>query len=134
MKKRMIKKLYTYYTVEGKCDEIRNNPEHNFVSYSCGVAQCIKYHDHITKWLEEITNNQFKIGFGLKAFTEDNNDIINIHKYFNCNTYECNTSSKEDIIKKMADIITYFFNDDIYYYEIESDGIYVHRTYRSCIL
>lgn len=138
MRKRMIKKLYTYYTVKGKCDEIRNNPEHNFVSYSCGVAECIKYHDSFTTWLEEIGANKFKIGFGVKVFTEDGKDVVNIHRYdLNCSTWMCNNKPIDDVVIIMANVINYYLNDDIYYYEIEDDGIYVcaeltgHMYYRS---
>lgn len=138
MTKKMIKKLYTLYTVEGKYDEIRNNPEYNFVSYSGGKAECIKYHDSVGDWINEIVFSRFKNGFGIKILTEDGEHKVDIHRYnLECNTWTCNNKPEDYVIKTMNNIITYYFDDDLYYYEIESDGIYMrseltgHMYYKS---
>lgn len=139
MQKQMIKKLYTYYTVEGELKEIRNDPKHNLKSYSSGKAVCIKYHDTFADWLYEIISNELKNGFGIKSLTEDGKDSINNHRYdLECNTWTCNNKELDFVTEIMADIITYYFDDDnSYYYEIMPDGIHMyaeltgHQYYRS---
>lgn len=127
MRKQMIKKLYTTYTVEGELDDIRNDPNHIFSSYSGGKAECIKYHDTLTSWFDELTRNDFKIGFGLKTLTEDGKKQVTTHVYnLWCSTYLCNTSPKEVILRSLATIIQYYLNSDPCYYEIEMD--YIHMS------
>ena len=128
MRKKLIKKLYTYYTVEGNLDDIRNNPDHIFKSYSSGKAECIKYYNTVSEWLEEIMHIltcKNKHGFGLKVFDENGENNINLYNYdLECTTCACNKLSEDEIITIMAGIIAYYFNGNSYYYEIEDD--YIH--------
>lgn len=127
MTKQMIKKLYTFYTVKGKYDEIKNNPAHDISSYSAGEAECIKYHNTLVGWINEITGNRFKNGFGVKALTEDGENGVEIHRYnLECNTWTCNNKPENDVVKIMGNIIDFYCNTDPYYYEIEDDGIYIY--------
>ena len=127
MRKQMIKKLYTLYTVVGDYNEISNNPEHKLVSYSCGKADCVKYHDTFTGWVAEISNNKFKIGFGLKAKTEDRKHNVDIHRYdLECSTWVCNNKPEDYVIKNMAKIIDFYLNANPYYYEIKEDMVSLH--------
>lgn len=128
MRKQMIKKLYTYYTVEADLDEIKNNPDYILVSYSGRKATCIRYHKTVSGWLEEITAGDFKNGFGLALYTEDCKcRLSNYSQYsYECNNYTCSTSDKELIVQKLANILEYYFNSTNCYYEIEYDDIYMH--------
>lgn len=131
MTKQMIKKLYTFYSVKGEYDEIKNNnPEHVISCYTAGVAHCVKYHDTLIDWVNEIVANKYKNGFGLKVLTEDGEDKVEIHRYnLECNKWTCDSKLENDVIKAMANIITYYLDDDLYYYEIEDDGIYIHMEH-----
>ena len=139
MRKQMIKKLYTYYTVEADLDKIKNNPDYILASYSGRKATCIRYHKTVSGWLQEITAGDFKNGFGLALYTEDGkHQLDNYSRYsYECNNYTCNTSDKELIVQKLANILEYYFNSYNYYYEIEFDDVYIyeeltgHMYYRS---
>lgn len=125
MRKVMVKKLYTLYKVKGAYDDICNNPEHIIKSYSGGYAECIRYHDSISEWIKEIEAANFKNGFGLKATTENGYGIVLHRNDLQCSCYECNCCPREQIIKIMANILTYYFGEDSYYYEIDDDYIYM---------
>lgn len=141
MRKQMVKKLYTLYTVEGELEAIRNDPNHIFSSYSGGKAECIQYHNTVSEWLEEIMyilSCDYKHGFGIKVYDENGERGIDISRYdLQCYTCECNKKSQDEIIKVMAKILTYYFDDNSYYYEMEDDHIYCsiehtgHQYYNS---
>lgn len=139
MRKQVVKKLYTFYSVEEEFDKIKNDPNHIMKSYSAGVAECIKYHDDLNSWINDITSGKFKNGFGLKILTEDGKENVDIYRYdLICYTHTCKTKPIGDILEIMANIVLYY-NDDsnTYYYEIEDDNIYStieftgHQYYKS---
>lgn len=139
MKKQIIKKLFTFYTVEDTLDNVKNNPSHIFSSYSGGKAECIQYHDTLTGWLEEIMyilTCEHKNGFGIRLVDENGNRLSNSSHKLTFNTCEYNSKSEDEIIKRMAEMLTYYFNTNSYY-EFEDDGIYKdieytgHQYYRS---
>lgn len=128
MTKRMIKKLYTLYTVKAKYDDIKKDKNHKLVLYSSGIAECIKYHDSIVDWLNEIVFSNFKNGFGVKSLTEDGKNMVEIHRYdLECNTYYCNINSKDCIIRSLGEVINYYFNATSHYYEIKEDHIWIDK-------
>jgi hypothetical protein len=129
MRKKLTKKLYTLYTVEGKLDDIRKDPNHIFSSYSSGKAECIQYHDTVSGWLEEIMyilSCEHKHGFGIRLLDENSKYSISYNDYSHrCYTCECNTLSEDRIIEKVAKVLTcYFDEDNSYYYEFEDDHIF----------
>ena len=129
MRKQIKKKLYTYYTVLGDLDEIRNNPAHKFVSYSGGKAECIKYHDSFTSWISEIIDNNFKNGFGIKLLTDDEEHKVLSHICdYECTTFVCSNWPEDYIGKILGNIITYYFSRFLYY-DIEEDHIYMRREF-----
>lgn len=141
MRKKAIKKLYTLYTVKGKLENIKKDPEHNIITYSNGKAECIEYHDNLSDWITEISWGEFKSGFGIKILSEDGHSI-DAHKYDLCiSTYMCNNTDENKIFKTISNIIKYFC-DDIYYYEFKNDGLsickeltghqYYGSPYESC--
>ena len=129
MKKNITKKLYTLYTIEDSYDNVKK-AGHKLVSYSCGKAECMQYHDDIISWLTELAKADFKIGFGLKILSEDGNTEIDHYKYdLTHNTWACNNRPVMDAIRIMHDIMTYFLYGDIYYYEVIDDGIYIRTEF-----
>lgn len=139
MKKQIIKKLFTFYTIEDTLDNVKNNPSHILSSYSCGKAECIQYHDTLTGWLEEIMyilTCEHKNGFGIRLLDENGDRVNNSPHTLTFTTYECNTKTEDEIIKRMTDILTYYFNTNSYY-EFEDDGVFItteytgHQYYRS---
>lgn len=139
MRKQVKKKLYTYYTVAGALDEIRNDPTHIFVSYSSGKAECIKYHDSLKDWLDTIVAGNYKFGFGIRLTTADGKYNIISHKsnIINCTTFQCNNYPQDSIIEIIANVINCYLDPDSYYYEIKDDHMYMcteltgHIYYRS---
>lgn len=128
MRKRMIKKLYTLYPVIGDCDTIRKDPNHKFVSYSGGKASCIKYHDSLADWLNEIKNSNFKNGFGIRLLTYDEESYVDTGNLnLECSIYYCEKYS-DDVVNKLANIIDCYYMDP-YYYEIKEDNIWMIKEY-----
>jgi hypothetical protein len=106
MRKQMVKKLFTLYSVKGDLDIIRKDPNHNFISYCDGEAECIKYHDDFIDWIIEVTSNNFENGFGIKLLTEDGEDYVDIHEIgFSCSKFYCKTHNRSDILHKFTNII-----------------------------
>lgn len=135
--KKTKKKLYTLYNVNGSYDDVKSNPDHHLVSYSSGKAKCIKYHNTLTEWLNEIISNDFKVGFGIKVLSEDGEHKVEVHNYnLECNIWTCNNKTKDYIGKIMGDVICMYFNTDRYY-EIKDDYTCMceeltgHQYYRS---
>lgn len=121
MVKVMCKKLFTTYTVEG---DIKNNPNHNVLSYShtSNKSICIKYYTKVSDWMNAIISSGYKIGFGLKCLTDDEKTNVETHRHpLKCDECSWYNLSYDDIIKIMGNILSCYFDDNIYYYEIESD-------------
>ena len=140
MRKQATKKLFTFYTVEGKLDDIKKT-DHKIASYCNGKAECKKYHNLIIDWINEITSNGFKAGFGIEVLGKDGKNVTDHNYTRTCTSAICERKSMDEVVKRMADIITYYFSD-IYYYEIEDDTIisnieltghmYYKSPYESC--
>ena len=141
MRKRIQKKLFVYYQVDGELDDIRNNPEHILDSYSAGTATCIEYIGSVRTWLELVSgDNKYNTGFGIRFYTEDGKKLITANKYLCIDCRPCYLKDKPatEIIKLMAKCLTAYFDDSFqYYYEFKSDMIYMdkeltgHMYYRS---
>lgn len=129
MKKKIIKKLYTCYIVEDSYDNVKK-AGHKLISYSCGKAECMKYHDDIISWLAELGKEDFKIGFGIKILSEDGENEIDHYKYgLTYNTWACANYPVMDAIRIINEIMTYFLYGDMHYYEIIDDGIYTRTEF-----
>lgn len=127
MRKQIIKKLYTLYTVKGEFNDIINDHADNLVSYSAGSAECIVYHDTMLDWIDSIVSNKFQNGFGIKVLSLDEKESIEVfNNNLRINTITCNKKPINIIIKNVADMIDFYFNDDSFYYEIKRDAISIH--------
>ena len=126
MRKEMTKKLYTLYKVEGTRRDILDRPD--FVSYHDGYTTCVKYHDSIDSWVNEITSNDYKIPFGVESKSEDGKNIV-IHAInYRCNFGMCESYNKDDLHTIMINALIYYLNTNKYYYEIEQDDAYIHTA------
>lgn len=138
---KMIKKLYTTFTVEGSYDEIKKNPELTLMSYSGGKGECIKYHDTLEEFVECVISNIYNHagGFGLKMISKGGIPLNTNYYSLEFNKYQANSYPLSKTIKNLYNIIDAYENVYDEYWEIPRDNIYLyseltgHIYYRSPI-
>lgn len=128
MPNKIVKKLYTLYEVEGTLEGIKRYNKDKFVSYCGGIGVLKKYYDSFNDWIEVIAKTNLSTGFGLEAKTADGEEV-NIHRYdLECNMYCAKNYPIEKRSSILANILTYYFEEQIYY-TIKEDYIWMNHSY-----
>lgn len=134
MRKKIQKKLFVYYQVDGELEEIKKDDANHIISsYSSGTATCIEYIGSVRTWVELVAGDgQYNTGFGIAFFTEDGKNRVTGNKYLciDCSPWQCKNRPAIEIIQSMTKCLTAYFDKSFeYYYEFKLDNIYLGKEY-----